>query len=108
MRLRAWFSKEKPKPKLNAVGLGQILLLFPSFTLCMVKSDSTLHSTKNYSPDLEDTCRTVKQRGQLNPEKINICYGQEHPYKGRALLIQLLPASKDGPTPFPCKAMQSE
>lgn len=74
----------------------------------MSKSDSALNPTKNYSPGLEDTCRTVKQGGQLNPEKVSICYGQEHHYKGRALLIQWLPASKDGPTPFPCKALQSE
>lgn len=85
------------------VGPEQILLLSTGLTLFHVKVRQYFESHQELLSSLEDTCRTGKQGGQLNPERVNICYGQEHHHKGRALLIQWLPASKDGPTPFPCK-----
>lgn len=97
MRLRAWFSEEKQSWTHSGAGTNFIADSKPHPLACQIVLWIPPRIT------LQDTCRTVKQGGQLIPEKVNIRYGQEDHYKGRALLVQWFPASKDGPTPFPCK-----
>lgn len=78
-RLGSHFSKEKPKPKLNTVHLQGwdkfYALSKPHQHVKVCQKQCTLNPTKNYSTDLEDTRRTVKPGGQLNPEKADTHYG---------------------------------